>query len=152
MSGRFGVDLLLFVAGEPDSGVGSTRDVQTSIAGRLAGSFLGGWVLGPSEAKSSASGDSQAPLPDGQPWHLPPQQVQATDMVLDVARSKGRTVTIVDVNRPAGNQSLVDRWVGPDGVLPLLVRSDGARLEGIEKFAPRKVRDFVDGDLRSKRR
>jgi hypothetical protein len=150
MAGRVGVDLLLFVAGEPDSGVGSTQDVQTSIAGRLVGSFLGGWVSGSSGAKSPTSAP-QGALPDGQPWHLPPQQVQATDIVLDAARGKGRTVTIVDVNRPAGNQALVDRWVGQDGVLPLLVRSDGGRLEGIEKFVPRKVRDFIDRDHRGVR-
>jgi len=54
-------------------------------------------------------------------------------------------VSIVDVNQPAGFQALVARWVGPNDVLPILVRPDGARLEGIEEFGPRRVRRFIRG-------
>jgi len=79
----------------------------------------------------------------GRSWHLPPEQVDCINLVLQLARREGRDVTIVDVDRAEGRQDLIDRWVGADDSLPILVRPDGARLKGIEQFVPRKVRQFI---------
>jgi hypothetical protein len=66
-------------------------------------------------------------------------------IVLDAAKRQQREVLVVDVDRPGGQHDLVERCVGPEDVLPLLLRSDGARLEGQENFAPAKVRRFIAG-------
>jgi len=145
-----GDELILFVAGEPDFGIGSLHEGRTTIVDRLVGMALpfGGHV--PVSRSSSppgdippSSGESESPPSDERPWHLPPAQVQCVDMVLGIARHERRTVTVVDVDRPGAQQTLVDRWVGPNDVLPLLVRMDGSRLEGIEEFVPQKVRQFL---------
>ncbi|MGC2289654.1 MAG: hypothetical protein WA688_07350 [Thermoplasmata archaeon] len=138
-------DFLLFVAGEPDSGIGSTRDTETSIVRRMAGTVVGGWWLGPDGGSSRPAADTQVPPNDGRPWHLPPQQIQCVNLVYEIADDLGRSVAVVDANRTAGRQDLVDRWVGADGLLPLLVRRDGARLQGIEEFVPARVRRFIRG-------
>jgi hypothetical protein len=141
--GTGGEPFLLFVGGEPGPGPESMRDVETSMGRRMLGSVVGNWwtprVPGPSQSGVAA----QAPLPDDLPWHLPPPQIQAANMVFEIADRFGRKVAVVDVNRPGQNQGLVDRWVGTSGILPLLVRSDGGRLEGIEEFVPKKVRRFI---------
>lgn len=145
MAASGGADLFLFVAGEPDTGINSTRDVESSVARRVAGA-LGGrlWLRSPG-GTSQLTDDARVSLADERPWHLPPQQIHCVNMVFEIAQGKGRRVTLVDVNRAAGHQDLVDRWVGPDGVLPLLVRLDGTRLEGIEEFVPRKIRRLISG-------
>lgn len=87
----------------------------------------------------------QPPLTDRRPWHLPPQQVACIDVVLDAAERERRTVLVIDVNRPEDHQELVDRWVMPNDVMPLLVRPDGRRLDGEENFVPHRVRQFITG-------
>ncbi len=87
-----------------------------------------------------------ADLPPGAPaWRLPLPQMQCAEMLLEITRERGQSVQLVDVNRPSGNQGLVDQWVGPDDLLPLLVRPDGARLSGIEAFVPGTLKRFVEG-------
>ncbi|HYA57242.1 MAG TPA: hypothetical protein VEH57_02090 [Thermoplasmata archaeon] len=142
--------LILFVAGEPYTGIGETDDLNLSVAQRAGGLIVGNWLFDSPQAKrllrAARNGDSTEPPT----WHIPRPQNQAAALVLDVAEENGREVTIVDVNRPEGQQSLVDRWVGPDDLLPLLVRTDGARLQGIEEFVPKRVREFVLHDVRGR--
>jgi hypothetical protein len=59
------------------------------------------------------------------------------------AKRLGRTVKIVDVNQPGDDRTLVLRFVGPDDVLPIAVRSDGTRLEGVESFGSGSLQDFL---------
>ncbi|MCI4352786.1 MAG: hypothetical protein L3K14_05280 [Thermoplasmata archaeon] len=140
-----GTDLVLFVAGEPDSGVGSTRDVETSIPRNLIGAIVGRRRRGSEGRRSGPINNSPLPMTDHRPWHIPSNQIQCANMVFEIAKGESRRVALVDVNRAAGDQALVDRWVGSDAVLPLLVRRDGARLQGIEEFVPSKVRRLVLG-------
>ena len=139
-------DLLLFVAGEPDSGVPSVRNASGSFAMRVGGALMPpGLFMKPAPGPSPAPDHAKLAPTQERSLHLPPQQIYCVNTVLEAARREGRKVTVVDVDQPAGRQDLVDRWVGPDDVLPLLVRPDGARLEGDENFSPRKVRRFIDG-------
>jgi hypothetical protein len=149
MTSAVGGEILLFVAGEPDSGVGSLQKGKTNVFDRLIDTALpfGGHI--PVSRSSTPPGDvpplgeGESSTTDDRPWHLPPQQLQCVDMVLSAARHERRQVTVVDVNRAGGQKGLVDRWVGANDVLPLLVRPDGARLEGIEEFVPQRVRRFL---------
>jgi hypothetical protein len=145
MAVAFGADLLLFVAGEPDSGQGSTQVLDSSVARRLTGFLAGGWMFMTRNDPPAPAASALPSAADSQPWHLPQPQIQAVNLVVEVAEGAGRRVGLVDVNRPEGRQALVDQWVGSDGVLPLLVRPDGARLQGIEEFHPRNVRTFIQG-------
>ncbi|MFZ0829757.1 MAG: hypothetical protein WCB18_09785 [Thermoplasmata archaeon] len=140
-------DLLLFVAGEPDPGGGSGLNVETSVVRRLAGAIIGVRWLGP-RVDSQSTGDAQPPPLDDRPWHLPSQQIQCVNLVSEIAHSLAKRVALVDVNRPAGRAPLIDYWVGSDSVLPLLVRLDGTRLEGIEQFTPKALRRFISQPLR----
>lgn len=144
MAGASSADFLLFVAGEPGPAVDRMQDVESSVARRMVGSALGAWWSrsvkgsGPSDTVSPPSGNEAA-------WHLPPQQIQCANLVLDIAERLGKTVVLVDVNRPSGLEDLVHRWVGVNGVVPLLVRRDGARLQGFDEFVPGTVRRFIVG-------
>lgn len=139
-----GVDLVLFVAGEPDSGAPSPRDTTISMGSRVFGTIVPLSLVMKSGQRPSYSPDSAEP-PSPRAWRLPPQQIHCVNRVLHIARREGRTVTVVDVDRAAARQDLVDRWVGADDVLPLLVRPDGARLEGLENFGARSLRRFIHG-------
>jgi hypothetical protein len=139
-----GHDLLLFVAGEPASGVPAPRDVTLSMGARMWGAFVPIGLMLKAGQGPSYSPDSALPPPGKEgAWRLSPQQIHVVNAVLDVARREGRTVTVVDVDRAAARQDLVDRWVGSDDVMPLLVRPDGARLEGLENFSPGRLRRFI---------
>lgn len=147
-----GVDLVLFVTGEPDPGLPSTRDVTLSVGDRIWGSFvpLGlmlksptGPLIKPGQGPPYSAESALPPEPKGDSWRLPPQQIQCVNAVVDLARRERRTLTIVDVDRAGARQPLVDRWVGSDDILPILVRPDGARLEGLENFGPRQLRRFI---------
>jgi hypothetical protein len=138
-------DLILFVAGEPDSGVGSLQDSGASFFGRLGGGFAPATMYLGMHEKAAPVGETPPPSTAQQrAWHLPPGQVDCVNMVLDLAERAGRKVTVIDVNRPLEHEELVHRWVRSDDLLPMLVRSDGPRLMGLEKFVPRKVRQFID--------
>lgn len=120
------------------------RDVNTSIGARIVTSIspVGHWTQ--PNRRAEMSGFSSSPqADDARPWHLPQQQQVCGDLVLTTAQRKGRTVTVIDANRPQGFETLVQQWVGPNDVFPILVRSDGARLAGVERFVPRTVDRFM---------
>jgi hypothetical protein len=136
-------DLLMFVAGEPETG-GSLRSAGTSFLGRLGGGFAPSTMyLGLHEKAPPATTGSSTSETDPRAWHLSPGQTDCVNMVLDIAEREKRRVTVIDVDRPIGQVELVRRWVGPEDVLPLLVRPDGSRLMGLESFTPRNVRRFI---------
>lgn len=139
-------DLLLFVTGEPDSGVGSLRDVKfRSGSAWFFGELPMGRKLRSTPDANTGGMGARSPLSGERPWHIPPQQIHCIDLVVDAAHQLGREVTVVDVDRPGELQGLVDYWVGPNDVMPMLLRPDGSRLRGIEAFVRRRVRRFIGG-------
>jgi len=86
---------------------------------------------------TSASTDEPGPFPS--------DQVMCAQTVVDCARKNGRSLQLVDVNRPGEARELVQRYVTSQDVLPILVRADGARLVGAESFDVRTVRTFLAG-------
>ena len=139
-------NLILFVAGEPDPGLPSIRDTVVHFTDRLIGVYPPrDRTAGTSPGPSPATHDEE-PLPSGEPpWRLPPEEIHCVNLVLEMANLEASTVLVVDVDRAGDHQYLVDRWVGADQVTPLLVRSDGSVLDGIENFTPGKVRQFIRG-------
>jgi len=143
--------LVLFVAGEPevDPGVRSSR---VGFGDRLARMVVPGTGYRPKEVAaesdelpSGPAGTEGASDPDARPWHLPPGQMACLQVVLDSAERLRQAVLVIDVDRPGAHQNLVDASVGSEDVLPILVRADGARLQGQESFAPAAVRRFLMG-------
>ncbi|MGP8078058.1 MAG: hypothetical protein ACLQD8_00775 [Thermoplasmata archaeon] len=137
--------VILFVSGEPGPVENTFRRGIVSMGPRMFGILRTPWTRitpeGDHEYQSAVSPDPG----EGVTWHVPAQEVGSVEMVRDAARAEARTVTLVNVNAPGAQRDLVTRWVGPDDVLPILVRSDGARLVGIESFTERAVREFVGG-------
>jgi len=147
MAGSGGADFLLFVAGIPgesdDPKVDST--ILRWFLGANAEVRLSGWWRD-RKRKPSAGPSAGGPTPsDEMPWHLPPQVLASVQLVCDLVSQAGKHVTLVDVNRSGGQLELVRRWVGDNDVFPLLIRTDGSRVEGIENFTARKIRTFVTG-------
>ncbi len=74
---------------------------------------------------------------------IPAEQVVCAQRTLDAATKLGRKLKIVDVNHPDDDADLVKSFVGPDDILPILVRADGGRLAGEEAFTPGNLREFL---------
>ncbi|MCI4373607.1 MAG: hypothetical protein L3K02_08210 [Thermoplasmata archaeon] len=136
-------ELLLFVSGEPETGVDPFRDIQSPWARLFAGSVRLFGHRRPRDVedltRSLTSSTGAGRL------RLPPDQIQCVNQVVRLAGKAGRTVRIVDVNEPVGQENLVARWTGPNDVFPLLIRPGGAKLVGEEAFLARKVRRFIRG-------
>jgi len=126
--------LLLFVAGDPD------------LAGRLAlfprsFSRMAAFLVPP--GLLIARGTSATPPDPTAPWLIPADQMMCVDRLAQAVQGTGQTIKVVDVNRPADDRPLVEQWVGPEDILPILVRPDGARMEGAESFSPAALREFL---------
>jgi hypothetical protein len=128
--------LTLFVAG-------TVRFPEGEPAGvlRRLGSAVGG--IGASVVMPRAF--AQLDYPGRTERDLDPAGVTCVNLVLEAADRVGRAVTLVNVEDPREDQALIQRWVTPDTLLPLLVRFDGATLSGSESFLPRAVKRFVAG-------
>jgi len=137
-----GLDLLLFVGGEPIDPNDPLQQVSASVFARFANTLLPAvaWSRSPSKVRPAD------PAATGPPWHLGRQEIFCVNQVLEVAEKLGRSVTVVDVNRAGEQQPLVDRWVGNEDILPILVRPDGERLEGSENFSSSILRKFIRAD------
>lgn len=134
-------DLILFVAGEPDSGMDPFRDVESPFVRLFVGS---GRMFGLRQPGASPSTADPHTRSNAAPrLLLPPDQAQCVQEVVEIAGHERQRVMVVDVNRATGPQDLIARWVGAKDVFPILVRSDGARLEGVEGFLTRKLRAFI---------
>jgi len=143
--------LVLFVAGEPElvpgvreTGVGPGRFRAGSVllaVGVLPRTLEDGYRASLREPETF----EPPPLTDHRKWHLPAPQMFCLDLVLRSAERQRKTVLVVDVNRPEEHSDLVERLVRPSESLPLLVRPDGARLDGEENFSAARVRRFIAG-------
>jgi len=138
--------LILFVAGEPDTGAPSIRRGTMSLTNRMIGmSAAPSLEAIPPPGPSPAMSGGQS-LPSGRPpWRLPPEQIHCVNTVVKVAKKEGCAVTVIDVDTPGDQEYLVTRWVGADPIFPLLVRADGSKLMGIENFTARMIRQFIRG-------
>jgi hypothetical protein len=126
--------LVLFLGGDPALARRlASQPVPTGVLQRLA---LTSTVL-THRARTERAGAPAGALA----W--PPDQVMCAQRVLDLAKKAGRAVRLVDVNQPGDDRPLVAQYVGEADLLPLLVRSDGARLEGVEAFTSEAVRTFL---------
>lgn len=118
---------LLFAAGGPDHG-----DDGRAIARRLRRQT--GVLPG-------TGADLHSPVEPQ--WEFPVEQRSCILLVEEIAATTGDEVRVIDVNQPGEDRRLVERWAGPEAVLPLLVSPLGRRLEGAESFRPKRVRQFL---------
>lgn len=126
--------LLLFVAGDPDLAERLTRFPRQ--LNRMAAFMIPpGLLIG--------RGPRTPPPDPAAPWLIPADQMMCVDRLAEAVQGTGRTVKVVDVNRPGDDRPFVERWVGPQDVLPILIRPDGARMEGAESFSPGALRKFL---------
>ena len=123
-------DFLLFLAGEP------FKDIPDLEGRQLAVGVLPGLRV------ERIGGHTSADLQPGQVYGA---EGETGRMVLSLAAKCGVTVRVIDVDRPGPEAELVGRWVSAEDPLPLLVRPDGARLEGDEAFQPARVAEFLQG-------
>ncbi|HTP55341.1 MAG TPA: hypothetical protein VML53_01570 [Thermoplasmata archaeon] len=132
------MDLILFVSGSPSI----EPDIRTVQYGSVTQRFFGAMAVpgGWSQARRVGR-DPPAAAPDD--WRLPPDAVMCVEVVETEARRAHRQVRVVDVNRPGDDRPLVERWITPSDVLPLLLEPGGRRLEGVENFEAAKVRAFL---------
>lgn len=122
--------VLMFVAGSPD--LGDRAPLLLGYWGRIAAGAIPASVIAPEPEPRT-----------NEVWHLPGEMRAAVEVVLaEVARLRVQ-LRVVDVNRPATDRYLVERYVTADDVLPLLIRSDQSRLSGLDEFTPKTVRRFL---------
>lgn len=127
--------LLLFLSGDPD--LAERRRNRGEPIGMAARIFLPAnlWLgRPPPSAPGGETGDDALFSDD---------QLACAQIVLDAIRGTRWQLRFVDVNRAGDAQPLVQRYVSDDDVLPILVRTDGARLAGNESFSKSSVRSFV---------
>jgi hypothetical protein len=63
-------------------------------------------------------------------------------LAVEIAHSAGVPLRVIDIATAAADPELVDRWVTPETILPLLVSPRGETLEGPSSFVPAEVREF----------
>ena len=131
-----GPALLLFVGGDPQ---------LAESLGAFPRAFprLLGFIVPPTLLIGSARGDP--PRASEAPWLIPADQLMASERLSEAIRGTPRTVKVIDANQPGDDRALVERYLTPADVLPVLVRPDGARLEGAEAFSPSNLRAFLRG-------
>ncbi len=127
--------VLLLVGGDP--ALKERRD------GTPANLSMGARIFLP--ANLAAKRPGPPPGAEDEAWPLPPAQLMGAQQLLDATKRQGRTVKVVDVNRPGDDLGLVQRFFGVEDPLPIAVRSDGVRLVGAETFTPKALRDFLRG-------
>jgi hypothetical protein len=129
--------VVLFLAADRER----ARDREYLRSNTVGG--FGRWFVPPVLLTSGAPPDESSVDPAR---GFPADQLACAQQLLDEAKRSRTTVRIVDVNFPLDeDRALVERFVGPSDILPLLVREDGSRLEGSEAFAPRTIRTFLQG-------
>jgi len=123
----------MFVAGAPDPG--EDKPLGVGFWGRLATFVLPATIWEPNGLTH--------PPPEPGAWHLPGEMLMSIEIVEREAARLHLPVRIIDVNHSGTDRPLVDRYVGPDDLLPLVVRSDSGRLDGFESITPGAVRQFL---------
>jgi hypothetical protein len=125
--------LILFLAGEPFKDADPMHGRTLFVANMVGGSATGSDTAGGHEAA------------DFQPGQIYGAQAEMGRLVLDLARKCEVSVKVVDVNNHGADLDLVKKWVSPDDDLPILLRSDGTRIQGEESMVPLKIAEFVQG-------
>jgi len=122
---------LLFVASEPLRG--DEGYVVTSQFHRLR-AFLQLPPKSPARTRDAS----------GRTLREPPEDVgRCLRAAVEVAAELGTTVRVIDLERPGEDAALVERYVRPESLLPLLVSPHGERLEGMDAFVPSRLRRFL---------
>jgi len=129
--------VVLFLAGDPV--LAQRQASRPPMYWGIARFFRGSALLPGGIADRMAPGREHPTEPNA----FPADQVMVAQQLSEAAKRLGRTVMIVDVNQPGDDRALVQRFVGPNDVLPIAVRSDGTRLEGAESFDPGTLQDFL---------
>jgi hypothetical protein len=124
--------VVLFLAGDPAL---AERQANPAVVATMWSRFL--------PANFVMRKGTPPPRDPDAPGPFPPDQLMCAQRLLDAAKLLGRSVKIVDVNRPGEDRELVRRWVSAADILPILLRSDGNRLEGAEAFHPATLRGFL---------
>jgi len=127
---------LLFVSGEPGPPETLSPLIGTSVGARLFGSVI---------PASWFPDRTPPPGPRPEDWHVPREEVATANLVFEIARETGRPVALVNANGSGTDAELASKWVGANDLLPVLVRSDGERLVGLEQFRPKTIRTFMAG-------
>lgn len=125
--------LLMFVGGQPDRD--DESEVPPSFVERLASIVSPRLIRKPPDPSDLPAG----PVP----WYVPGYQMMCVEMVVEIAEPMGQAVKVVDVNLPGDDRELVEEFVGSSDVLPILVRPDRKRLEGLESFRPSRLKEFL---------
>jgi hypothetical protein len=128
-----GAPFVLFLAGEP---------FKDAVPGARSPALLGYFLPGGTGIWDTIGGHEPA---DNRPGQIYGAQAEMGRMVLDLASGYGVSVKVVDVNRSGQDAALVQRYVLPDDELPVLIRTDGARLAGSDSFVPDRVKEFLLG-------
>lgn len=74
---------------------------------------------------------------------LPHDQAQCVRLVTDMVAQRQEIIQIVDVTTSGAPASDIERAIGSGGSYPVLVRPDGAWLEGPEYFTPSRLKKFL---------
>jgi len=145
--------LVMYVASQPGLAENLVGAIPYSFGARLVSMFFPfGSLSYPQKvekaqvaARSPARSQGETALPAGEegPDELPSAAHQCVLLVLDVAKGFGWSVHVVDVTRQPVAEGEVLESLGGDVELPLLLRPDGARLEGDVQFTPHRVREFL---------
>jgi len=126
--------VVLFLASDPD--LAARRAASPAPVGVISRVVM--------PVRFLAAGRGPPPRAGGDlPPAFPADQVMCATRAREAAKRAGRTVRVVDVNDPGEDRQLVERYIAATDILPVLLRSDGARLEGAESFAPRTLRQFL---------
>jgi hypothetical protein len=124
----------LFAGGEPDRGDDGRRILKHFPRMRAFS------ILPPEQTeKRFAAGLKSEP----EPWEFPLEIRGCVELVIEIARQLGKSVTVVDVNRPGAQEGNVARLVHEGDLMPMLVAPSGARLEGLAEFTPGVVKKFL---------
>lgn len=134
MLGSGGGRFLLFAGGEPDRGDDGRRILRHFPRLRAFS------ILPPEHTEAAFVAANAA---EARPWMFPIEVRSCIVLVQDLGLRLGRTVAVVDANRPAGEAAAVARWVRSDTRFPLLVSPSGRSLEGPESFTPGAVKRFL---------
>lgn len=130
-SGFGGASFVLFVAGVPREYADPSSGYVMFSTHSMGGAPLGAVTIGGPEAADLAPGQIYG------------EGGRVGRMVVDLARRHRIAVKVVDVDAPGVDQRLLERYVGEDPDLPILLRADGARIEGDEAFVPEVVERFL---------
>jgi hypothetical protein len=143
-------ELAMYVVGESDLGRYTSDSMRISVGGRFVSMFVpfAGLAYAKKADPTTATGPpaGSRPRPQGaSDSGLSLVTRQCLAMVLDYAKRFGWSVHIIDVTQQSVPESEIVASLGPDVTLPVLVRPDGARLQGDEEFTPGRIRRFLSG-------